>query len=437
MTGTAQTDEAKQAVNIEFSDKNRVTYFEKMLVRKYKDGTMVKSHSSGVVECTELQDEDESVHAISQYNIFYDAEPVENGVIETESSFDDFSDCKPPSGAVSIEELSSCKENSTPVTESKVICESEGKKISTEKSVVSNSSKTVDTKLSSKGGNRSSKKVQAKKKQSETSSEEHDMQHCKQSELLSSSVKSAWADSVRSDHDHRQMMHFFLHGVGSSMDEQINVYPPSISEPPNEKSPLSLSQFKLESTIWLPNSSIHQTEPEIANNDAEQATTMPRSNSVSRPGTRECKDHYYDDTDSDSEPENEREAFIGSNTRPGTSRDTECVQSSSRPTSSTCRDLEEEEIVERDRADCEALDDLAWELASTAEYEGRLTRCKGDLDQLDLEADVDRDLATPMHTNLGEEVDGVDVGEVDMSKVISEFEIYQRELMEEDYEEEQ
>ena len=165
--------------------------------------------------------------------------------------------------------------------------------------------------------------------------------------------------------------------------------------------------------------------------------------SSSRPSTSQCRDRYYDDSNSDSEPENEREEFISS--RLGMAHDS--VEWDGRPTSASTAatpqpDPDEEERLERDREDREALQDLAWELASTVECEGRLTRNEGDLEgeggcygDDSMGEELDREgAATPMTE--GAEVGGVGIkegGEVmEMAEVMSNFELYQRDLMEAD-----
>lgn len=442
MTATTQANMnpgTTKTLTVEFSHKDRVTYFEKLLLRKYKDSPVVPSQPNGDAEHDaplELEpgEEDVKVPAISQYNVFYDAEPMEfdSGNIQTDP-FDDFNFCTAPSG-VAVEELSSSNDDQLTSTESGVavapvesvtetstepsteevsveICKSEG---GSQKPTVSNSGDV----MLSKG-----KKCRQKKarKQKQPLSDKRNIQDSEQPNL-SSSVKAAWASCTRSDHNNRQMASFFLHGVkptgGQQEEEERLPEPPSLQD---------TSQFKLGSAVWLPSSSTQPTEPETA---LDMDATSPPLPPPSRTGTRDS--YYDDDTDSDSDDAGgDRAAFIISRLDVGVVRDS--IQGLEERPGSSYRELEEEEEkMERDKADCECLDDLAWELASTVECEGRLTRCEGELDQ---EQGADNS-ATPVSEQPKEERN-TDMEELDMSKVISEFELYQRGLMEEDCDEQQ
>lgn len=479
MAGTTREPQTTE-FNLEFTDKNKVTYFEKLLMRKYRDSTITMQSSVHHPVPTEIESEEESenVPAISEYNLFYDSEDmalengddeaIADGVIEPSIHTDeniptmaiasDYTSIPVPS-SVSIEELASSNEGMA-LVEPKFLSLSPGEGMrmdgSISKEIAETSTKgpaaATDTRRKigkrkngsenghtkkSKGKERlagsssSSCNGREKGKQSEPSPFsriERDTQHLKQSDLLVS-VRSAWANCTQSRHNSQQLGHFFLHGVQpvDSNEEEMT----ASSEPPAPNSSDSLSQFKLMSTVWLPSSSTVQLETEVVPcGISESAGGDPPP---SRPSTR---DWYYNDTDSDSEPENEREEFIQS--RMGMERDSmECVLS--RP--ATSRDLEVAEDVERDRDDCEALEELAWELTSTAECEGRLTRCEGDIDTSDLEGgDGEHDTATPvpMVNEEGGEMGVVEEQVVlDMSEVISEFDLYQKRLMEEDSDQEQ
>ena len=197
-----------------------------------------------------------------------------------------------------------------------------------------------------------------------------------------------------------------------------------------------------------------EEEEEVELKEEEEAEeqdefTKPDEPLLPRPSTRDC---YYDDTDSDSEPENEREEFISS--RLGMARESilfrptsaaAAAGGASRPASTHPEgaglELEEEEMeqekTERDKIDRKALDELAWELASTVECEGRLTRCQGDFDDEEEEGNSGA-LASKEEEK---EEEGGEEGEVsrevmDMSTVISEFELYQKQLMEEESDQE-
>ena len=93
------------------------------------------------------------------------------------------------------------------------------------------------------------------------------------------------------------------------------------------------------------------------------------------------------------------------------------------------------ERQERDEEDEEALESLAWELASTVECEGRLTRCQSEMDKLDSEiGDALSHPSTPTAEQqepwLGEEDQAFVLS--NLSQVMSEFELYQQRVMEQD-----
>ncbi len=501
MTGAVNSN-TKKKLSIEFSDANKVTYCEKMLMRKYQDGSMAEREpprSNGLTEhsdpseATKEEEDAEPLPAISQYNVFYDIDvmPAEEmpagdeGVkCETVLSSEDFGDCKPPP-RVSIEEVSFKNLGSTVEEPSQEASKQPGAELKQEDSKQPSAreaqkdkqpnasgsiqkpavrSKSAKKKKKITGGHTSSR-VQATNPpvpSGEVHSEECSAQQHKLPDLTES-VKAAWKTCSQSDQTPQPLTHFFLHGVSPMEDEnegEENV-PPLLGDDNNASAPNGASgggddtsNFKLGPTIWLPHSSTVQTAAQSdkgpshhhdgATSDAVVPPPPPPPSS--RPSTSQCGDRYYDDTESDSEPENEREEFISS--RLGMTRDS--VEWSARPTPSAtpCPDLEgeeeeeEEEKVERDRADCEALEDLAWELASTVDCEGRLTRNEGDLEESDLkggtECDREGAAATPMGaercgedwTSIGGGGDGGEV--MEMSKVMSNFELYQRDLMEAD-----
>ena len=77
------------------------------------------------------------------------------------------------------------------------------------------------------------------------------------------------------------------------------------------------------------------------------------------------------------------------------------------------------ERQEQDEEDDTALENLAWELASTVECEGRLTRCESEL----VEGEGDGDVTTPP-SSLGVADDQGPFPLTDLSQVMSEFELY-------------
>lgn len=486
-TGSLRTEPQKTELN--FTDKNKVTYFEKLLMKKYKDGTMTTQSSSVVHPVqTEIQsdEEPEKVPMISEYNVFYDSEdmlPEDEDSRNHTTGITSDSTWMPGLPAVFIEELTSNNEGfkpehpkgaeNTPQVEPGPNSETRDPKMPGPRSHGASEARGIEAtgppKMrapKSKNGYAKRKKGKEKqttseKKQSPASSEtarapqvvsetrdvqtaseandgrsenghtktdekqmhnELNTPHLTQSDLTVS-VESAWAN-CQSSHNHQHLGHFFLHGVQPQSSEEGDVL--SSPNPQALKSADNPFEFKLASTVWLPNSSTVQLEPQL---EPQASCDIFESDSIdalaSRPTTRQSKD-LYDDTESGSEPENEREEFIQS--RMGMVSDSvECLQSLARPTSTCVRDLEAEHQMERDRDDDETLDELACELASTVDCEGRLTRCEGDFD-----AEEAKQNTAPVADEGKEEMSAAMEHVMDMSEVISEFELYQQRLMEEE-----
>ena len=427
---------AKQ-LNVEFSDTNRVTYFERLSIRKFKDGSVVAPQPGRVVETEaqameegEEEEEEEGEERrhpkVTKYNVFYDPDDMELESEETQADphYDyDFTQSKDLSSDDSSEQtLPSSNQLLAPTASSTVTVEE------VETSIVLMSDSDFITKPEQEELTESNKPqdLTCKDDEGREEGEVSVRQASQQPGDLSSAVKAAWASSVRSSHDSQQMMGFFLHGVKSQTAAELAEPPPAEKAPEQEN-----FQFKLGSTLWLPSSSSTQF-PEITDQDP----TPPPLPLSARPPTRDC--YYDEDSDSDSEgARDEREAFISS--RLGMTHDSitqleglEPMTAAARPGSSYQELEEEEEKMERDRADCETLDDLAWELASTIECEGRLTRCEGELEEEEGEEGQLGLTEAGGEPEPGEELYVADVGEVDMTKVISEFELYQQELLEED-----
>ena len=534
--------------NVVFADgKTKVSYFEKLLMRKYKDGTITMQPSSPHPVLTEIESDEELEHApaISKYNVFYDADDIDgndaNGVpIPSVNCDEDFPvmASRPRPSSVSIEELTSDGEV-LPLPEPEIVLRPCGKEVIQMQKKGSHSSKKIaeakDSKMASEptevksgktGKHRDRGESGHRKKSKEKeqlpaplstshnekgrevdqqyseikaesllpSSHEHDTQFLKQSDLLVS-VRSAWDNCTEFQHSIHQLGHFFLHAV-----QPVNSEEAASPEPPVS---VSTPHFKLGSTVWLPSSSTAQEEPVALPSISESAEPPPSvsesaepppsvsesaepppsvsesaepppsvsesaepqsaepppsvsesaepppsvsesaepptsiSESAEPPPSRpSTRDWYYDDSDSsDSEPQNEGDEFIQS--RMGMVRDSVDCRVSRPATSTSSRDLEVEDQVERDKDDCQALDELAWELASTVECEGRLSRCERDLDTEETEGGCDAVTPVPVANEGEDEVGVADKQVMDMSEVISEFELYQQRLMEEDSDEEQ
>ncbi len=423
-------------MNVEFSDKNRpkVTYFEKLMLRKLKDSTTNNEATKPPV-LENSSPEPESRPTISEYNIFYDDEDgipdFREGDLhdDHDGCDDDFREWRAPS-PITINEVLSPSDEKLTLSEHGAL--NTPNSYDNEKESISN---TEDLALRSvESETPSETKAECDKERIELTSEENRVPpSCEETHAhqlnevdISSSVKSAWSFCKQEAHSSKQLAHFFLHGVAESPEDGTDL---NSTEPADQDLELAISpsQFKLGTTIWLPSSSRAQDEPDISCKGREDEKYSSESSNL-RLGN---KDHYNDETDSDSDDENEREAFISS--RLSMVHDSIESMEPSRPATS-CRDLEREEELERDQDDQNALEELAWELASTVECEGRLTRCESELDQL--EGDCDQ--GEPSECDLEPVGSGRDlndrgeVGELDMSKVMSEFEIYQKELMEEE-----
>ena len=413
MTGGTQVgvgsivNNSKPVVNINFTDKNGMTYFEKIMIQKCRDGLMVNAKSNISAKHIEMEeDEDEHEPVISQYNIFYNKEDFTHGNLDTAGVKEEviFHDCSIESG-VDIKEVTYSDEN-LPLIESNVSVPLTHQKKETMEKVENPKLIKIETKRKTTKKLRADNnpKMKSKKlKQSKLCDKELHPHQLKQSDL-SASIKNAWSNCNQLGQNDWKLAHFFLHGVNPVVNEPV-------TKLTGLQTPSNVSQFKLGSVVWLPNSST------AAHHNTHEVTKLE---DTLHPNPHN-KDHYYNETSSDSEPENEREVFPNSQLNTDYSMETR--------SSSACQDLEKAEQLERDQEDCNALEDLAWELASTVECEGRLTRCENELDQLDLNVNSEEYSTISGYM---EEWSGDNLKEIDMSKVISEFEIYQKELIEED-----
>ena len=471
------TPQSRTRLSIEFSDTNKVTYCEKLLMRKYQEGSMdSKPQSNSLMDHGEINETGkglEPLPAISQYNVFYDTDelpadklPNEDGeeIINVEPVFsdEDFGDCK-PSLRASIEEVSFKKlengKDASAVDESKLECP---KLLSrSEKPVVNlpasekpkvlpsasrelkqhsdtstnDATRKLSAKKKGKGGKRS-KKGGDRSSSSKARVASSNKPEIGNSQLpdLTESVKAAWKSSSQSNLTPKPLSYFFLHGVQPVEGAESEETSPQPDKPSKVQSDGDVT-FSLGSTVWLPHSSTVQEDEPPPSHATSEAALLPPS---SRPSTSQGRDRYYDDSDdSDSEPENEREEFISS--RLGMARDSVEWKEARSASTTPLPDPEEEERVERDRADYEALEDLAWELASTVECEGRLTRNEEELDSEEEGGGSGTSLehreavATPTCIESGRDQEGIAEGGIlDMAKVMSDFELYQKNLMEAD-----
>ena len=441
LTGTNDMAEGHRKLNVEFTDKNQVTYFEKLLMKKYKDGSMTNPQpveavaSTGTADNNEPTADDKSTPTISQYNIFYDADMELEGenealviqeVVPDIQTVGDLTKCR--SSTVSIEEFNSSAINLFVDGEDKVGTENTEEVVTMHNGVDTGprdegckdeKPQAVDSSSHDVDGNFCAEMLEG-----QTPSPYPNSTHNLQKSDILASVKSAWTNCAQSSHGGQELVHFFLHGVDpldGELEEESTMLPkPQLTKISDGSSNSDPHQFKLASSLWLPSNSTSLVEPEV-NIDI----TPPSS----RPDTTERKDRYYDDTDTDSEPENEREEFISS--RLGMTNDSMEMQLR-QPSTSHYRDFEEEDRMEQDRADSAALDELAWELTSTVECEGRLSRCEQDFDGSAVTPAPAMDEEREGEEEEEEPEGNIEVGEVDMTKAISEFELFQKSLMEED-----
>ena len=225
---------------------------------------------------------------------------------------------------------------------------------------------------------------------------------------IQTSVKRAWTNCS----EQPRLTQFFLRGV------EADNYGGLESGTRNSKDSTAFrGSSLLSSTIWLPGNSVWSTAgtSRCSNPDTDFPPVVSRPKSQNRAlpivtagmGSKYVKDASESDDEDDT---------------------TELELSVSNIDEEVDQDIWERQ--ERDEDDQEALESLAWELASTVECEGRLTRCESDMDKLDSEIEA-TDPISDEGTTL--ELQGEQVFVLsDLSQVMSEFELYQKNLMEQD-----
>ena len=367
-------------------------------------GTVLEPHSPD--ECWEQQQQHSGgdTEAVpSQYNVFY-SRPGSGGVgsaegaqlvsRNTEESFEPF---HRPLSSVQIEEMGFASNE-------------EAAEVDTAQSTASSTQpKAAKPPQERAGKNKASAKGKAKMKtrrqQQQPSSKAPVVS------ALSASVENAWSAAKQTPpvRKESELSQFFLSGGVDSTQWE---------EPHTDHTPIQgqSSIPSLTSTIWLPGNSIP------GNTESQQqqliilATDLPPPggtchSNTENPGSTSPTDNY-DSHESSSGAEEEEEEEEGGVVR----------------WQEEGRGHEEEEEEElRDLEDTEALETLAWELASTISETGRLTRCDDHCLDDDGVSDSEDDESEPLSAELPGEL-----GVEGMRKVMSEFELYQRRLMDDE-----
>ena len=404
---------------IQFSGKSGVSYFEQLMMKRHRYDPMFLSRAAHVHSIPGSSGEDISSESIndrdlptnestpSKYNIFYDPELVESkpSSEETENCVDNSHASVSGSGVEIVElnigqSISSARptdvniqpveleQNSVkPVAKAGKSNESRRPKSTSKKRMQSSRSKTKSKPCKSANLGCSSPKVS-----------ESDIQ---------ASVKKSWTKCS----EQAQLAQFFLHGVEN--DNKVITGIGSQHDDSEYKVAAKVCNSKLSSTIWLPGNSIWST---AANQDSDinpatdlpPVTSPPKSHNQSASTAAATIYSKVPVSESDDEDLNELELSV-SNIEEG--------------------DIWEHQ--ERDEEDDEALESLAWELASTVECEGRLTRCESEMDKLDEEI-ATNGVSSPPIPCPHQEGEGEVFILSDLSKVMSDFELYQQNVMEQD-----
>lgn len=385
--GAMQADESSSIQqelqnSITFPDTNRVTYFEKLLIRRHKESTLYPRgnrllNGRALVEpqedrAEEMEDKEEGVaNTISEYNIFYDDEDVLLAYTDPmdDTSFDDFNGTRPCIGLVigdmliNGDKMESCESN---IHKDKGDL---GQQIQSLKKPVSSSmSKEKDTLRQKHRGKKKRNEVKVRCSKTKITSTDSYMTHdatcathqLSQSDLVTS-VQSARLSCTQGNAHNQLLTSFFLHAVRPANSSKEN--PEKPSQLLSETTASGSTMFTLGCSTWVPNSSIAQGNQLC--DKVKDASHAPDHT------PRECRDACYDDSTSDSEQENEQELFLSS--RPGTVHKSMGSDRDSR-VAGFYEDLErEEEEMERDKADCDALESLACELHVSSVLDGWLT----------------------------------------------------------------
>ena len=434
----------KERPQIQFSGKSGVTYFEQLMIKRHRYDPICLSRaathlhhaapprdrediSSESTNDRDLPTDEEGT--FSKYNFFHDPERAESKFPHNDRETEEYTSPTPPavSGSSSVEivemnvspSTSSAKPDAVKIHPIELEETSAAPAVAMKpKSKKTGGSACVRPKSTNKKRIQSSRlkstpKPRCSSARSHRPSAKAPPSQVNQSDIQAS-VKQAWNNCS----EQTQLTQFFLHGVEVTDDDKIDSDAKSQTAGMGHKVAIA---SKLSSTIWLPGNSICSNLDTLEiNPDTDlppAATTRPKSQNKCPPpplasappisaNSDSSRDNRPPPSDSDNEDLAEFELSV--------------------------TNIEEGEITsaterqERDELDEEALESLAWELASTVECEGRLTRCQSEMDKLDDEIGGD----LQQEKELNEE------GEVfvlsDLSKVMNEFELYQQSVMEQD-----
>ena len=473
---------------VQFSDKETgVSYFERLMMRRHRIdpvflAKMSKTKTSGIQNCHKNQENlGESSHlesdisddhqlqverCPSQYNIFYAGEEDEDNIeLPSEdagmSGFYKQGDCEVlesferPHSSVRIEEMhsdcavptaSTCTyttyniENAT--LDSKDSAPPQGKsrkdrsstKLDTNKS---HSSKGTKLKTSKEPSRMRSKEPQRGRTKQPTAPSHGDARCLKVIEPdVAASVKNAWGRSTQAESTSNQLTGFFLSGVQESTQEAHRQLP--VQDRLVEPSGMGNRQFEFASTIWLPaNSIIPDPGIHSESTTSRDVTSFDGSGACSKGDT--CAIDFTTDLPPPSALYHLPQVGTTSDTLTPTPSYYDSV------TSSDCEseDQDEPSVLDvefemegrqglelqqwENEEDGEALETLAWELASVTG--GRLTRC----DREEEEEEEEEGMESFGREEGGELVEGSYFGSgADLQQVMSDFELYQQQIMEQE-----
>ena len=468
-------------IRVEFPGKEAgVSYLEQLMMRRHRVdpkflAQLSKAKRAGIRSCNidreGLEDSDQRVagdedHSElksepSQYNIFY-SEGLEEGNVEMVaeisgfSSHDELESFERPLSSVMIEEMHragavpsastyTCSNNASDnannlmerfAIESKVSAPSAPAQGTCKNRKDQSSRKTDNKPISAKGSKlKTNKGPSSKKSVVNVDLSQEAAEHSVFIEsAVAASVKNAWANSTQAGVTHNpsgQLTEFFLSGVQKSAQEAVEGK--SVEDEVSNN-----SQLQFASTIWLPGNSIadpSDIESGITgdagaftfdgngagSNDDTRTTNFateppPPSVACYQPPQQEVRNSsdistptpsYYDSiASSDCESEDQEDLVE--------------FESEGRKEQQEWEEWEEQE-------DSETLENLAWELASVTG--GRLTRCEREEEEVE-EEEGGMDYAGSGVEGQVEEV-GCLGSDVELQQVMSDFELYQQQIMEE------
>lgn len=413
-TGNIAVDKPKP--RIQFTGKAGVTYFEQLMMKRHRYDPMFLSKSlhytkRGEAEISSTDNERDlpldEADTPSEFNIFYSCEEFESPANVADDVYReeyypstnlDFS----VADTVEIVEVDvgqvgpSADPRDVTVEVSQPLAEYNQGPVK-----VGSYSKKMETKLSKTNNVKSAKKKQIQSsrpkskasrpksvvsRESSTTPVAPSSSRSLSKTSIQESVKKAWTQSS----SQTKLSQFFLQGVEPS-DNGVKDSSADLIERKYQSPVIHTST--LPSTIWLPDNSTSTAT--ALTNEINPATDVP---------PLMFKPHSHNLTklshDFHIESDDDNDDIID-----------ELGVSVSNVDNWDC------ERRERDEEDDQALENLAWELSSTIESEGRLTRCESEM-----EGDVDFLATTPTPQSEGE--DETTFHLTDLSQVMSEFELY-------------